>query len=284
MMLTTMTRACYVFAVVVLAAIDVRAETFAASLDQARWDVQRSPLACRLSQKVPRFGEATFEALGGGRQRFLLRAQKNPLAGGPSQLQAVAPSWNPNRQPVAIGAIEITEGAEPLQLGAEPAKQLLESLNTGLMPTFARPLRDDTSVAASVALSPVNFRSAYRQYTECIGQLLPFTFDDMKNTIIEFPLEQAELSASAQKKIDALLRYIALDRSVNRFEISGVSSDKLRRLDNLLLAKERVQQVSDYLMSRGVDAKAIESSYRGERKTKSERRVVSIRLKRNAAP
>lgn len=261
----------------------VSAETFVAPIDQAHWRVQRSPLACRLSQTVPRFGEAIFEAAGGGRQRFQLRARKNPLAGGPSQLMAVAPNWNATRKPVTLGSIDIADGGEPLQLDAEPVVKLLDSLNAGLMPMFIRPLAEDSNQSASVALSPINFRPAYRQYNECIAQLLPFTFADVQHTVIEFPLEKSELSAAAQKKIDFLLRYIALDRSVTHFEIRGVSNDKERRLENLQLARQRVQQVSEYLMSRGIDAKVIDSSYRGERGGKAAQRLVSIRLKRNVA-
>ncbi|MFT3930369.1 MAG: OmpA family protein [Spongiibacteraceae bacterium] len=259
-----------------------KADVYVAAFDQASWQVQHSPLTCKLSQVVPRFGEATFETVGGGRQRFWLRAKNNPWAGGPSELKAVAPNWNPKRAPIAIGSIDIVDGSEPLQLSEEPAKKLLDSLNAGLVPTFVRPLSSDSSKSVSVKLSPINFRAAYRQYGECIGQLLPFTFDDIKNTTIEFPLEQSELSAGAQKKIDTLLRYIALDHSITHFEIRGVSSDKQRRLDNLQLAKQRVQQVSEYLMSRGIDAKAIESTYRGERPAKGAQRLVTIRLKRSS--
>lgn len=263
---------------------EARAESYMAAFDQAQWRVQRSPLACRLTHAVPRFGEAMFETVGGGRQRFVLRTKKNPLIGGPAQLTAAAPSWNSSREPVALGAVEVGDGTEPLQLGAEPAAQLLDSLRAGLVPMFARPLQSDTSRMASIALSPINFVPAYRQYNECIGQLLPVTFDDIKNTVIEFAQEKSELSAAAQKKIDFLLRYTAIDRSVTHFEIEGFSSDNQRRLDNLELAKQRTQQVSEYLMSRGIDAKAIDTRYRGERVVKNKpRRFVSIRLKRNVS-
>lgn len=253
-----------------------------AAFDQAQWQVQRSPLACRLTQVVPRFGEAIFETVGGGRQRFLLHAKQNPLVGGPSQLTAMAPSWNLQREPMLLGSVEIADGAEPLQMGGESTTQLLDSLRAGLVPTFARPLQSDTQTIASIALSPINFRSAYRQYNECIGQLFPVTFDDIKTTVIEFPHEQSELSAAALKKIDFLLRYTAVDRSVTHFEIQGVSSDKQRRLENIELAKQRTQQVSEYLMSRGIDAKAIDSSYHGERGANNQRRFVSIRLIRSS--
>ncbi|HET8710662.1 MAG TPA: OmpA family protein [Spongiibacteraceae bacterium] len=254
-----------------------------ASFDRAQWQVQSSRLACRMTQEVPRFGAATFETVGGGQQRFVLRAKRNPLAPGAAELSAAAPIWNPSRQPVEIGDVEVAEGKETLQLDAEPTRQLLDSLRQGLVPTFARPLRDDAQKTVKVALSPVNFRTAYHQYNDCVAHLWPVTFDDIKNTVIEFAHEQSELSADAQKKIDFLLRYIALDSSIKRFEIYGVSSDNPRRLENIELAKQRTQQVSEYLMSRGIDAKAIESSYHGERGSSGKYRSVSIRLIRSIA-
>lgn len=274
-------RAC-ALSLLAIIAVEARAEAYMAAFDQAQWQVQRSPLVCRLTQAVPRFGEAIFETVGGGRQRFVLHSKKNPLIGGPSQFTAAAPSWNPTREPIALGNIEIVDGVEPLQLGGESTAQLLDSLNSGLVPVFARPLQTDANTIASIALSPVNFLPAYRQYRACKEQLMPVTFEQIKNTVIGFAQEQSELSAAAQKKIDFLLRYIAVDRSVTHFEISGISSDNKRLLDNFELAKQRSQQVSEYLMSRGIDAKSIETSYHGERAaSNNQHRFVSIRLKRS---
>lgn len=274
-------RAC-ALSLLTIIAVAARAESYMATFDQAQWRVQRSPLVCRLTQIVPRFGEAMFETVGGGRQRFVLRAKKNPLIGGPSQLTAAVPSWNPTREPIGLGSIDIADGAEPLQLGAEPTLQLLDSLRVGLVPKFARPLQDDVNKTASVALSPVNFLPAYRQYDACIKQLLPVTFEQMQNTVIEFAHEQIDLSPASQKKIDLLLRYIAVDHAVTRLEISGVSSDNQRRLDNLALAKQRSQQVIEYLMRRGIDATSIETSYSGALAfTNNQQRFISIRLRRS---
>ena len=271
----------YVLNLLLLTA-SAHAETFMASFEQAQWRVQRSPLVCRLTQVVPSFGEATFETASGGRESFVLSAKKNPLVGGPSQLKAVAPSWNPERPTLELGAVEIGAGSQLLQLGKEPTEKLLGSLCAGLVPTIARPLQENTNVIASIGLSPVDFQPAYRRYKECVGQLLPVTFDDIKNTVIEFAPSSSELTAAAQKKIDFLLRYIAVDSSISHFEISGASSDHKRRLENLELSKLRSEQVRDYLRSRGIGEKSIATSYRGERGPSGAQRFVSIRLKRSA--
>lgn len=255
-----------------------------APMDQAAWQVQRSGVACRLTQSVPRYGDAIFETVGGGRQSFVLRTKKNPMLGGPSELIAAAPSWNPTREPMSLGSIAVADSAEPLRLDAESSARLLDSLRDGFAPGFKRPLQTDTSEMASLSLSPINFLPAYRQYRDCVGRLLPVTFEQIENTVLEFAQEQTELSAQAQKKIDLMLRYISEDRSIKSFDVRAISSDKERLLDNLTLAKQRVQQVSEYLRSRGVDAGAITSSYRGERAGKNgAHQVVSIRVKRAAA-
>jgi sodium-type flagellar protein MotY len=278
----SMYRVCVLGILAIVSALS-RAESYMAAFDQAQWQVQSSALVCKLIQTVPHFGQAIFETPGGEQQRFMLRAEKNPLASGPAQLTAVAPSWNPKREPIVFGTVNMVEGAEPLRLDAELTTHLLDSLNAGLVPVFERPLQADTNSITSIALSPVNFLPAYRQYGICKKHLLPISFEQMKNTVIEFEREQSDLSAAAQKKIDVLLRYIALDRSVTHFEIRGVSNENKRRLDNLTLAKQRTQQVSEYLMSRGINAASIQTSYHGERlAANNQQRFVSIRLKRGA--
>lgn len=260
------------------------AERFMAPLGRAEWQLERSPLSCRLRQPVPRYGEAVFETLAGGRQSFTLRTSNNPMVEGPAALVAAPPLWNPNRQRVEFGTIDIAGGAEPLRLeGGEP-QRLLDILNDGLAPQFSRPLLADRDQQARLELSPLNFRPAYRDYQACIQRLLPVSYEQIATTTVSFPPEGVELTASAQQKIDAMLRYVLADRTVKGFALYAVSSDTPRRLENLALAKARAQQVHEYLLSRGIGADRISSDFRGERRGErrgsGDLRTVTIRLRR----
>jgi outer membrane protein OmpA-like peptidoglycan-associated protein len=266
------------------AAAPAWAERYVASLGSAEWQLERSPLRCRLRQPVPRYGEAVFETRAGGRQSFTVRARNNPMVEGPSTLIAAAPQWNPNREAVAFGAIDIAAGAEPLRLeGAEP-QRLLDSLESGLAPQFSRPLRSDREQQAHLELSPLNFRPVYREYQNCVQRLLPVSFEQIATTTVAFPSEGTELTASARQQIDTMLRYVRVDRTVTGFALSAVSSDTPRRLENLALAKARAQQVQDYLLSRGAGIDLISSDSRGERpgerRSSANQRTVTIRLSR----
>jgi outer membrane protein OmpA-like peptidoglycan-associated protein len=264
----------------VLFAAPAWAERFMPPLARAEWNVDRSPISCRLRQPLPRYGEAVFEIRAGGRQSFALRTRQNPMVEGPAALIAAAPLWNPGREMVHLGSYDIAAGSEPLRLEGDESQRLLDSLNDGLAPQFSRPLQADREQTALLGLSPLNFRPAYRQYQDCIQHMVPISYEQIANTTVLFPSERAELTPQAQQKIDEMLRYVHADRSVTGFALHAVSSDTPRRLENLQLAKERAQQVHEYLMSRGIAATKISSDYRGERRNQGDLRSVTIRLRR----
>lgn len=268
----------------ILLAAPAWAERYVASLGSAEWRLERSPLRCRLRQPVPRYGEAVFETRAGSRQSFTLRTANNPMVEGPTALVAAAPQWNPNREPVEFGTVDIAAGAEPLRLEEGESQRLLDSLENGLAPQFSRPSRADREQQAHLELSPLNFRPVYREYQNCVQRLLPMSFEQIATTTVSFPSEGTELTTSARQQIDAMLRYVRLDRTVKGFALSAVSSDTPRRLENLALAKERAQQVHDYLLSRGAGIDLISSDYRGERRGErrgsGDLRTVTIRLRR----
>lgn len=268
----------------ILFAAPVWAEHFAPALGRAEWQLERSPLSCRLRQPVPRYGEAVFETRAGGRQSFTLRTPNNPMVEGPTVLVAASPLWNPNRQAVEFGTIDIAGGNEPLRLEAVESQRLLDNLNSGLAPQFSRPLLADPAQQARLELSPLNFRPVYREYQECVQRLVSVSYEQISNTTVWFPSAEVELTGAARQKIDAMLRYVVADRTVKGFTLYAVSSDTPRRLENVELAKARAQQVHEYLISRGIGAERISSDYRGERRSSGDLRTVTIRLRRAETP
>lgn len=255
-------------------------EHFMAPLARTEWQVERSAISCRLRQPVPRYGDAVFETRAGGSQSFTLRAQQNPMVEGPTAVTAMAPAWNPQREPVDLGTYVIAGGNQPLRLDGSEPQRLLDYLSDGLALKLARPLVTDHREEALLALSPLDFRPAYRKYQDCIQRMVPISYEQIVNTTVSFSSERSELSAQAQQKIDRMLRYVQADRAITGFSLQAVSSDTPRRLDNLQLAKARAQQVQEYLMSRGIAEQKITTEYRGERAGKGDLRSVTIRLRR----
>jgi len=261
------------------------AELYMAPLDSAAWLVEKSAVSCRLQQAVPKYGSVIFETLAGSPQRFYTAVEQNPMRSGSSVLIAYPPSWNPERPEQSLGSVEVGEGRQPIELDEVQTGRLLDALRAGLVPQLTRPAQGDADAVARLGLSPVNFQRAYLQYDECVAQLLPFSFAQMTTTPIRFDRDRADLDGAARKKIDLLLHYVKAERRPPKIDIDALSDDTFRRVENLELAKLRVQSINDYLVARGIAPASIRTTYRTERGgNDSNRRYVTIRLRRAAAP
>jgi outer membrane protein OmpA-like peptidoglycan-associated protein len=257
----------------------VRAELYMAPFDRAAWQVEKSPVRCRLQQAVPRYGDATFETRAGRPQFFAVEVASNPMRSGPATWVATAPSWSPDRVAQRITSVEVGEGRQPILLDDAEADRLLLALQDGMVPELARPGVEVESVR--LGLSPVHFQRAYQQYEACIAQLLPYSFEQMASTPIPFERDRADLSAAARQKIDLLLRYVRAERRAPRIHIDVLSDDSFRRVENLELSKLRAQSVNDYLVSRGIEKDAISMKHRSIRGGGDlSRRSVTIHLQR----
>lgn len=266
--------------VALLLTASAHAELYMAALDRAAWQVEKSPISCRLHQAVPKYGDVIFETPAGKPQFFYVEVAKNPMQSGPATWVATAPSWNPDRAAQRIGSVEVGEGRQPILLDEVEAQRLLQALRDGMVPELARPgLENATPVR--LGLSPVHFQRAYAQYEECIAQLLPHSFEEMVNTLIPFERDRADLGKTARGRIDLLLRYVRAERSPPRIHIDVLSDDSFRRVENLELSKLRAQSVNDYLVSKGIGPDAISMRHRSIRGGGDlSRRSVTIRLQR----
>jgi outer membrane protein OmpA-like peptidoglycan-associated protein len=256
------------------------AEVYMAPLDRATWQVEKSPVSCRLHQAVPKYGDVIFETPAGKPQFFYVEVASNPMQSGPATWVATAPSWSPDRAAQRIGSVEVGAGRQPIMLDDVEAQRLLQVLRDGMVPELTRPGRDDAA-PVRLGLSPVHFQRAYAQYEECIAQLLPYSFEQMASTPIPFERDRVDLSAAARQKIDLLLRYIRAERRSPRIHIDVLSDDTFRRVENLELSKLRGQSVNDYLVSRGIGQAAISMRHRSVRGGGDlSRRSITIRVQR----
>lgn len=275
------------------ASVPVRTETallsYQARLDQAEWHTEASPFRCRLWQPVPDFGDAVFETRAGYDPHFFLAPARNPFQTGRAGIQARAPHWQPDRPASVLGDVEVGEGEHPLNLPEGPARQLLTSLYQGMAPVISQNAWFADRLVVEVALSSAGFRGAYRQYQQCLGQLLPVSFEQIARTRVRFATDQWQLSRAARSQLDLVIRYVQTDSRVKELFVDGHTDDVGRRLHNLELSKKRAEAVAGYLAAAGIDQERITVRYHGERYpvvvnnsavNRSKNRRVTIRLER----
>jgi len=282
----------------------VQALTFHPRMDQAKWLSDSHVLQCQLTQPIPSFGRAVFDASAGQPLRFYLQSVSSAMPQGQALLQSEAPTWNPALATVNLGLVKVIDGETPVNLDATLADKLLNELYLGKSPHFIR--RDNHSAARSeeplvdaeqarimnlptirVGLSSVHFRAAYSEYMQCLEQLMPVGFQQLSRSRVYFEADQWQLSAKTMDWLNTIVRYVQADPEVKRLYIDGYTDNLRSGSYNSQLSKKRAEAVATYLVEKGISAEQVTTRFHGERfpvasnKTaegRSTNRRVTIRL------
>ncbi|MDA8963182.1 OmpA family protein [Pseudomonadales bacterium] len=282
----------------------VQALTFHPRMDQAKWLSDSHVLQCQLTQPIPSFGRAVFDASAGQPLRFYLQSVSSAMSQGQAMLQSEAPTWNPALATVNLGSVKVIKGDTPVNLDASLADQLLNELYLGKSPHFVRggnysaarseePLVDAEQArkmdvpTIKVGLSSVHFRAAYSQYLQCLEQLMPVGFEQLSRSRVYFDADKWQLSVKTMDWLNTIVRYVQADTEVKQLYVDGYTDDLRSGSYNSQLSKKRAEAVAAYLVEKGISAEQVTTRFHGERfpvasnKTaegRSTNRRVTIRL------
>lgn len=257
-------------------------------VDKAEWQLERSPLLCRLSQAVPFFGAAEFRQPAGEASLFEL-SSSHPIAEGTAELRVDVPPWRHENGPGLLGVVPVFASREPVLLDAALSEQLLSALYHGYMPVLAGLPWQAGAGSVDVSLSAVNFQQAYHDYRECISALIPARFQDLERSRIQFAVSQWQIGEADQARLDLVVRYVLADRFITGVYVDGYADQLGRRSVNRELSKRRAEAVTRYLVARGVPEDKITTRHHGEAlpvskgtdaKSLAENRRVTVRLER----
>lgn len=245
-------------------ALPAQAMTFQTRMEDVRWQVEGDQFACRLSQSVAGYGEATFVRRAGERPAFELTAWDNPMRPGPAQVFNEPPPWRPGTATQPVGQGVVANGSQAMLLPYEQAGRMLAGLASGLQPTIMRSsLAGGESVR--VVVSSVGYQQAWSDYQACVSKLLPISAAQAEQSTISFRSGGSLLSEDAKSMLDSVLQYIQAADQLNEIVLDGHSDNQGNRLDNRELSRQRALAVRDYLMEKGVDESLFSMRFHGDR-------------------
>jgi len=239
---------------------------YEATLDDETWSVSTSPVQCELKQTIPQFGQAVFMHSSGGELSFAIKVEQPPVKDAVALLYSSPPYWKPHIVPRELSRSPLIKGKTPIYFTRDVAMRMLYELNSGMQPSLH--FRDwaDSSEDVSVAVSTIHFRDYWPKFSNCQAQLLPYGFDDVKNTSMLFDSGSARLKKDARELLDRIALYVKNDTSVKRLRITGHTDSIGFKYLNQLLSNRRARAVSNYLISKGVPKKKLSIRGRGEKK------------------
>ncbi|MDH5423596.1 MAG: OmpA family protein [Gammaproteobacteria bacterium] len=234
------------------------------NIEAAKWSVSSSPVKCELKQQIPGFGNAVFMHSAGGELSFFVKVSQPPVKDSIALLYSSPPYWKPDIVAREISRSSLIKSSTPVYFTRDVALRMLYELDQGMQPSLH--FRDfaDSTEDVSVAVSTVHFRDHWPDFVNCQTRLLPFGFDDVKNTSMMFDSGSARLNKDAKELLDRVALYVKNDKTVKKLRITGHTDSIGFRYLNQLLSQRRARAVSKYLISKGVPKTKLSLIGKGE--------------------
>ncbi len=234
---------------------------YEADIAHADWQVSSSPFQCSLRQYIPSMGVAEFYQDAGDELRFALSADSQLPIDENVALSLIPPVWNSQLQGDVLRVFESTD-VRQLKFEQALSEKMMRGLLFGMSVEFSR--YKARAQNDSIAISPVKFREAYRNFQGCMAGLLPKNFEQISHSKIQFSLGQDGLTEADRRALKEIARYVQADKEVNAIYVDGYTDDVGHRLDNLELSRRRAEQVALYLIQQGVNPNIVALRYHGD--------------------
>jgi sodium-type flagellar protein MotY len=248
----------------VLAAPD---RIYMSPMEKSRWTLTvNSPIRCEIEHLIPRFGKAMFYQESGRPMKLKFVSKHNYKKDMAVAFQSVTANWKGIQTQTDLADLKTSGLSDPLvDIDSSTARYAYFELQEGKQPSLFFIDDEDGFNSVSVILSTVRFRDVEAEFGDCISQLFPYNFEDIKHALVhfefddEFPIEEEE-----DRALSKILAYLKVDPSVKILSISGHADFKGTECYNDSLSARRAWYVYDYLVQSGVDPKMLEVSFYGE--------------------
>lgn len=257
-------------ATVMIASLPTHAmmRTYGAEVRQSNWSlVKNTPTACVLQHKIPRIGQANFSSVANKQINldFELNMRQKPAKHTNVEVRSMAPSWKANQPSVHLANLRYFKQFNG-EMHDDQAWILLSELEKGRQPTFFYTDWYNKNDKVSVAVSSVNFAPQHEKFLDCVSQLLPYSFDDISFTTLNYKKNSEELDARSKRKLKMIEDYLKHEPEMELVVIDSYTDSYGGRYNNEMLSKKRAQSMKKMLENAGIDGEKIQVDGYGEKR------------------
>ncbi|MBR9729490.1 OmpA family protein [Shewanella intestini] len=241
---------------------------YVATLENSSWKVsESSPVECKLEHNIPGYGTALFTSHSGKDMNmlFTLDMWLKPDAVTNAKLVSMAPQWRPG-----LNSREITKLTYQREFDGEVPKKaawaMLNELSQGMVPTFYYADWYDPTSKVAVGISSVNFNGKYKEFRSCLANLLPFSFDDIAFTVLNYKDGGTELTHFSTQQLKRVQQYLAYDKDIELVLVDAYTDSYGGHSVNQRVSDKRARSVKDILVASGIDQTRITTNGHGEKR------------------
>ena len=246
-------------------AMDVR---YAAVPQQSQWQmVTNTPLECRLVHPIPNYGDAVFSSRASKKMNldFELKMKRPMGETRDVSLISMPPAWRPGEGADRITTIRFFQQFDGY-VGGQTAWSILSELEQGRYPTFSYQEWQRRDQRVEVALSSVLFQPSYNVFSDCIANLLPYSFEDIAFTILHYDRSSIELNKRSQKRLAQIAEYIKYNQDIDLVLVSTYTASEDSKSESQSLSEQRAVVLQDYFKSLGLPEDRIQVQGYGKRR------------------
>ncbi|MGI2091972.1 flagellar protein MotY [Shewanella oncorhynchi] len=241
---------------------------YVASLSDSQWRVsENTPIVCRLEHDIPSYGKAIFTSEAGKQQNmtFTLDMWVKPDQVTQAKLISRAPQWRPG-----VVSKEITSLHYQKYFNGEVPKRaawsMLAELSRGMEPTFYYADWYNESNKIAVGLSSANFGRKYTEFKACLAHLLPYSFEDIAFTVLNYDEGGTDLTRFSQQQLSRVQEYLAYDPLVELVLVDAYTDSYGGRSVNQKVSDTRAASVKEFFVASGIPQDRIVTFGYGERR------------------
>lgn len=253
---------------------------YAARPEESKWLYSGSKFVCELRHPIPGFGYAVMKQGVDDPLQFAVEGDGLMGGSGQARIQSRPPQWKRFTLVKDLGVVNIDVKDKTLfSVSGEWVKRLLLELREGMQPTIS--FWDDDTGGDDVVLtvSSFNFQKHLPDFAKCLGNLLPYSFKDVRKRTVYFGYDKFKLNSAQHTRLKKLIEYVKLDETVKKIDITGFSDSVGFARYNKILAQRRANEVKKYLVAQGLPANKLEVRAKGEKGKKHSNRTEAGRRK-----
>ncbi|WP_047045195.1 flagellar protein MotY [Vibrio mexicanus] len=264
------------FAAIILSLLGFAASPLAEAMDkryvatpnQSQWQmVANTPLECRLVHPIPHYGDAEFSSRASKKINldFELKMRRPMGETRNVSLVSMPPAWRPGDGAERITTMKFFQQFDGY-VGGQTAWGILGELEKGRYPTFSYQDWQSRDQRIEVALSSVLFRQKYSVFSDCISNLLPYSFEDISFTILHYDRTSVQLNKASQKRLQQIAEYIRHNQDIDLVLVSTYTDSTDSRSASQNLSEQRAEVLRDYFESLGLPEDRIQVQGYGKRR------------------
>ncbi len=240
------------------------AQTYAAGFSDAQWTTKSGAFACSLNHQIPGFGQAQFVRNTGSGEFLELRSTGRAILTDSVKIEAVPPVWRNEVGVSQLGEIKVASG-QSLRIPAAQLARIRATLEQGTSVVFSGTASGVNGQRPRVTLEARNFNAAYDKYQACVGALIPYTFNQIARTRINYAPDANQLSDATKRQLDKIIRYTKADPKVLGILVDAHSDALAAPEEAEAASQQQAELVTAYLVSKGLSEEKIKTRWHGDK-------------------